>query len=64
MYYGCTCRGTIRNEIYMLSGQSEEAKVWDFKGKAGNLQVNEKKQMHGKQILAVPPGSSGTEGEA
>ena len=42
--------------------KEREPGVWDFKGKAGNLQVDEKKQtQRGKQILAGPPRNNGTQ---
>lgn len=37
--------------------------AWDFKGKAGTLQVQEKEQICGKQILAGRPRNNGTQRE-
>ena len=53
---------TVRqNEVYM-SFRSKEKRVgvWDFKGKEGYSREDEKEQMFGKQIFAMPWRDNGT----
>lgn len=35
--------------------KEREAEIWDFKGKAGDIQVDKKEETCGKQILTGPP---------
>lgn len=50
-------------QLKCLWTKEREAGVWDFKGRAGNLQVDEKEQTRDKQILAGPPRNNGTQRE-
>ena len=67
----CTYRDSIRTggprthwaiEVYIP--QESEAGVWDFKGKAGNSQVEEKEQTCGEQFLTESPKTMGPRGES
>lgn len=69
IYYICTYWGSIRIgdlrthwevEAYVpFWTKKREVGVWDFKGEAGNSQVDEKEQRCGKQILLGHPESMG-----
>lgn len=39
--------------------KEREAGVWEFRGKAGNSQVDWKGQTFGKQVVAWPPDTMG-----
>lgn len=45
----------------LLEMKGEDA--WDFRGKVGNSQVNEKEEACDKQILAGAPETTGHSGE-
>lgn len=46
---------------YALVDGGEGGRAQDFKGKIGNLQVDQKEQIRGKQIFARPPRNNWTE---
>lgn len=51
-------------EVYIPFWKKErEARVWDFKRKVGNSQLDEKKQTFNKQILSGSPRNNGTQKE-
>lgn len=50
--------------VYMpFWAKAREAGGWDFKERAGNLQVDEKEKTRGEGILAGPPRNTGTHKE-
>lgn len=58
-----TCRRLGSEVSLPLWTEERAAGVWDFRGGAGNFQVDEKEQKRATQIPAGPPGNSGTQRE-
>ena len=51
-------------EVYAAFWRKEkEARAWDFKGKAGDSQVDKREQTRSEQILAAPSEAAGPKGK-